>query len=322
MDLRNKKLEEAKEILTSLGMDAARTNDRSAWVLLALCAVTPDSVWGEARAPLLTTNEIMDFIRRCYGKDYKPNSRETIRRQTLHQFEQAGLILRNRDDRERPTNSQYNNYSLNQPVIDLLRRYPSDDWAELVKVCLGQLTKLIQQSKRNLKKSQIPITLPNGSVIKLSPGAHNQLHADIIHKFCPEFIGEGGRVLYIGDTASSRGNEGGKLMVLETEYLEQLGIPPMSHDKLPDIVVYDEKRNWLFLIEAVTTHGPVSELRWSHLQGMLSNCNAGPVYVSAFPDRKVFRKHVADIAWETEVWIADNPAHMIHFNGDRFLGPH
>ena len=322
MDLRNKKLEEAKEILTSLGMDAARTNDRSAWVLLALCAVTPDSVWGEARAPLLTTNEIMDFIRRCYGKDYKPNSRETIRRQTLHQFEQAGLILRNRDDGERPTNSQYNNYSLNQPVIDLLRRYPSDDWAELVKVCLGQLTKLIQQSKRNLKKSQIPITLPNGSVIELSPGAHNQLHADIIHKFCPEFIGEGGRVLYIGDTASSRGNEGGKLMVLETEYLEQLGIPPMSHDKLPDIVVYDEKRNWLFLIEAVTSHGPVSELRWSHLQGMLSNCNAGPVYVSAFPDRKEFRKHVADIAWETEVWIADNPAHMIHFNGDRFLGPH
>ncbi|NDV93101.1 restriction endonuclease [Alteromonas sp. 345S023] len=322
MDLRNKKLEEAKEILTSLGMDAARTNDRSAWVLLALCAVTPDSVWGEARAPLLTTNEIMDFIRRCYGKDYKPNSRETIRRQTLHQFEQAGLILRNRDDGERPTNSQYNNYSLNQPVIDLLRRYPSDDWAELVKVCLGQLTKLIQQSKRNLKKSQIPITLPNDSVIELSPGAHNQLHADIIHKFCPEFIGEGGRVLYIGDTASSRGNEGGKLMVLETEYLEQLGIPPMSHDKLPDIVVYDEKRNWLFLIEAVTSHGPVSELRWSHLQGMLSNCNAGPVYVSAFPDRKVFRKHVADIAWETEVWIADNPSHMIHFNGDRFLGPH
>lgn len=322
MDLRNKKLEEAKAILASLGMDAARTNDRSAWVFLSLCAITPDSSWSSARAPLLRTYEIMDFIRRCYGKDYKPNSRETIRRQTLHQFEQAGLIERNRDDPDRPTNSKDNNYSLNQPVVDLLRNYPSEDWDERVLLCQSLLPKLIQQSTRKLRKSKIPITLPDGREIELSPGAHNQLHADIIHKFCPEFIGEGGRVLYIGDTASSRGNEGGKLMVLETEYLEQLGIPPMSHDKLPDIVVYDEKRNWLFLIEAVTSHGPVSELRWSHLQDMLSNCNSGPVYVSAFPDRKEFRKHVADIAWETEVWIADNPAHMIHFNGDRFLGPH
>lgn len=322
MDLRNKKLEEAKKILASLGMDAARTNDRSAWVFLSLCDITPDSSWSGARAPMLRTYEIMDFIRRCYGKDYKPNSRETIRRQTLHQFEQAGLIERNRDNPRRATNSKDNNYSLNQPVVDLLRRYPSSDWAKLVQVCQSQLPKMIQQSTRRLKKSKIPITLPDGREIELSPGAHNQLHADIIHKFCPEFIGEGGRVLYIGDTASSRGNEGGKLMILETEYLEKLGIPPMSHDKLPDIVVYDEKRNWLFLIEAVTSHGPVSELRWSHLQDMLSNCNAGPVYVSAFPDRKEFRKHVADIAWESEVWIADNPAHMIHFNGDRFLGPH
>ncbi|MFS2517149.1 MULTISPECIES: BsuBI/PstI family type II restriction endonuclease [Parabacteroides] len=30
---------------------------------------------------------------------------------------------------------------------------------------------------------------------------------------------------------------------------------------------------------------------------------------------------MADIAWETEVWIAENPGHMIHFNGDRFIGP-
>ncbi|WP_283240947.1 BsuBI/PstI family type II restriction endonuclease, partial [Vibrio parahaemolyticus] len=97
---------------------------------------------------------------------------------------------------------------------------------------------------------------------------------------------------------------------------------PMSHDKLPDVVVYDEKRQWLFLIEAVTSHGPVSPKRWLELEKALNGCSVGRVYVTAFPHRVEFRKNAADIAWETEVWIADNPDHMIHFNGDRFLGPH
>ena len=135
------------------------------------------------------------------------------------------------------------------------------------------------------------------------------------------FIGKSGLVLYIGDTASSR-NEGGKLLVLEVTQLEALGVPPMSHDKLPDVVVYDEKREWLFLIEAVTSHGPVSPKRWIELEKALETCKVGRVYVSAFPDTTEFRRHAADIAWETEVWIAENPDHMIHFNGDRFLGPH
>ena len=128
-------------------------------------------------------------------------------------------------------------------------------------------------------------------------------------------------MLYIGDTASSR-NEGGKLLVLEAAQLEALGVPPMSHDKLPDVVVYDEKREWLFLIEAVTSHGPVSPKRWIELEQALKTCKVGRVYVTAFPNTAEFRRHAADIAWETEVWIAENPDHMIHFNGDRFLGPH
>jgi adenine-specific DNA-methyltransferase len=111
-------------------------------------------------------------------------------------------------------------------------------------------------------------------------------------------------------------------MILESEFLESIGVPSMSHDKLPDVVVFDEKRNWLFLIEAVTSHGPVSPKRWVELEEVLATCKVGRVYVTAFPNRAEFRKNAADIAWETEVWIADNPDHMIHFNGDRFLGPH
>jgi len=321
MDESEKKLDEAKEILRALGMPKQQSNNRSAWVFLALADVKPDDNWRDAKAPLLPTVDIMQFIRENYGQDYKPNSRETIRRQTLHQFEQARIVDRNSDDPSRPTNSALNNYSLNTPIINILREYPNGSWREKIDEYKKELHNLQALYRRTLNLQKIPIKLPNGMEIKLSPGKHNQLHAEIIHEFCPRFIGKGGVVLYIGDTASSR-EEGGKLMLLEGAMLEALGVPPMSHDKLPDVVVYDEIREWLFLIEAVTSHGPISPKRWIELEKSLEACKVGRVYVTAFPDTVEFRRHAADIAWETEVWIAENPDHMVHFNGDRFLGPH
>lgn len=315
------KLEQAKALLTALGLPKAQCNDRSGWVFLALANIKPADNWNNATAPLLPTVNIMQFIRNEYGMDYKPNTRETIRRQTLHQFEQARIVDRNRDNPIRPTNSKDNNYSLNRPILDVLAVYPNGDWEQKVQDYKDAVTELTTQYKRQLELQKIPITLPNGDTIKLSPGKHNQLHADIVHEFCSRFIGAGGHLLYIGDTASSR-NEGGKLMFLEEDYLESLGITPMSHDKLPDVVVYDKDREWLFLIEAVTSHGPISPKRWTELEEAFKTCTVGLVYVTAFPDQAKFRKNAADIAWQTEVWIADNPDHMIHFNGDRFLGPH
>lgn len=209
---------------------------------------------------------------------------------------------------------------MNQPILDIPAEYPNGNWEEGVQKYKGAAVELKAQYERRLERRKIPIHLPNADIVKLSPGRHNQLHADIVHEFCCRFIGGGGCLLYLGDTASSR-NEGGKLMILEADYLESLGVPRMSHDKLPDVVVYDENRQWLFLIEAVTSHGPVSPKRWVELEEAFKDCKVGLVYVTAFPDRSEFRKYAADIAWETEVWIAENPDHVIHFNGDRFLGP-
>lgn len=318
---KEQKLKEAQELLEALGMPKKQYNQRSGWVFLALANIRPQDEWKDAQAPMLPTVEIMQFIREHYVQDYKPNSRETIRRQTLHQFEQARIVDRNRDDPSRPTNSKDNNYSLNQPIIDVLREYPNGAWQQKIEEYKEDLHNLQELYQRKLDMEKIPVRLPGGQEIKLSPGKHNQLHADIVHEFCPRFIGKSGVVLYIGDTASSR-NEGGKLLVLEAAQLKALGVPPMSHDKLPDVVVYDEKREWLFLIEAVTSHGPVSPKRWIELEQALKTCKVGRVYVTAFPNTAEFRRHAADIAWETEVWIAENPDHMIHFNGDRFLGPH
>jgi adenine-specific DNA-methyltransferase len=315
------KLQQAKEILKALGLPPQQSNDRSGWVFLALANIKPQDSWSLASAPLLPTVGIMEFIRNEYDKDYKANSRETIRRQTLHQFDQASIVQRNRDNPNRATNSKDNNYSLNPSILEILHAYPDGNWESFVQKFLLQVPSLQAKYEKILDKAKIPLTLNDGSMIKLSPGPHNQLHADVIHQFCPRFIGEAGKVLYIGDTASSR-NEGGKFMFLDIPLLNSIGVPPMSHDKLPDVVVFDEKRKWLFLIEAVTSHGPVSPKRWLELEEALSTCTVGRVYVTAFPHRAEFRKNAADIAWETEVWIADNPDHMIHFNGDRFLGPH
>lgn len=316
-----KKLEEAEIILSGLKLPEAQQNDRSKRVFLALANVGPSDDWSKATAPLLTTAQIMKFIASAYNHSYATNTRESIRKETLHQFEQAGLVERNRDDPSRATNSSKNNYSLNNSIVAILKEFPAGKWKLNIKNHLAEVPSLLEQYSKKIDKNKIPVVLPNGKQITLSPGKHNQLHADIIHEFCPRFIGESGLVLYIGDTASSR-DEGGKFLHLENDYLLSLGVPPMSHDKLPDVVVYDTEKKWLFLIEAVTSRGPVSPKRWLELEDALKECKVGRVYVTAFPDAKEFRKHAADIAWESEVWIADNPDHMIHFNGDRFLGPH
>lgn len=317
---REEKLAQAKELLHAFGLPKQQYNDRSAWVFLALANIQPGDEWHNAQSPLLPTVGVMSFIREHYGKDYKPNSRETIRRQTLHQFEQARIVDRNADDPGRATNSKDNNYRLTQPVVNVLREYPQGEWRERIKHYKEELLNLQELYAKRLDLARIPVRLPDGQEIRLSPGAHNELHAAIVHEFCPRFA-PNGIVLYIGDTASSR-SEGGKLMILDAPRLNALGVPPMSHDKLPDVVVYDEKREWLFLIEAVTSHGPVSHKRWVELEQALKTCKVGRVYVSAFPSPNEFRRFAADIAWESEVWIADSPDHMIHFNGDRFLGPH
>jgi len=91
---------------------------------------------------------------------------------------------------------------------------------------------------------------------------------------------------------------------------------------MPDVVVDYRDRNWLVLIEAVTSHGPVDSKRHGELRRLFARSSAGLVYVTAFMDRGAMVKYLRDISWATEVWVAESPSHLIHFNGDRFLGPH
>lgn len=315
---KKRKLLQAQEILKALGLPKQQYNKRSAWVFLALAHIRPKDKWQDAKSPLLPTVDIMQFIRNQYDQDYKPNTRETIRRQTLHQFEQARIVDRNKDDPSRPTNSRHNNYSLNQPIIEILKKYPNGNWKQKIKEYKKDMPELQKLYQHLLNKEKISIKLLNGKKIKLSPGKHNQLHKDIIYEFCSRFIGNSGAILYISDTAKIR-NKGSKFLIFDKEKLRDIGILFELHGKFPDLVVYDEKRKRVFFIEAVTSHGPISPKRYIEMDKISQTCKLKKIYISAFPNILEFRKHIKNIAWETEVWIADQPDHIIHFNGDHFL---
>jgi len=309
-----KRIEEAKRLLQDIGLPKAQYNDRSALTLLALAGVGPRSPWAKASQKTLRTIDIMNFIAERYHKVYAPNSRETFRRQTLHQFVQAHVADHNPDDPERPTNSGANCYALSDAVIEVLASVGKQSYPNAVMKFLAEQGSLQESYRKRRNLHAVPLTLPSGKTFQLSPGVHNELQVAVIEKMGPHFIPDA-QVLYVGDTAS-------KYVVCENEILAGLSVPITSHDKLPDVVLYHEENSWLILVEAVTSHGPVSPKRFAEIEAMLVACDAERVYVSAFPNREEFRRHAADIAWETEVWIADAPGHMIHFNGPKFVGPY
>lgn len=310
----NGKLEDALIILKLLGMPRAQQNERSALTLLALIDLKPEGSWKNIRRPILGVTPIMKWIGDVYGKVYAPNTRETIRRQTLHQFVSGALCLYNPDKPERPVNSPHACYQISSEVFKVLTAYGTNNWEKLVSEWLKNRATLISQYKMARKMEMIPLALDKGVEIKLSPGAHSQLIHDIVVEFGPRFA-PGSRVLYLGDT-------GAKEQYFLKEEFEELGVTIDRKGKLPDVVLYWEDRDWLLLIESVTSHGPVDGKRHSELSALFKGVKAGLVYVTAFPDRRTMGKYLRDICWETEVWVAEAPTHMIHFNGDKFLGPH
>lgn len=313
-DAAYEQVEDARRALETLGMDAERSNERSALVLLALLRLTPVESWAEAANPMLGTRAIMDFIREEYGKDYAPNTRETVRRFTLHQFVEAQLVVQNPDEPRRPVNSPKWNYQVTAEALDVLRAYGTDDWQPATDGYLADLPGLKARYAAAREMYRISLTLPDGSSFTLTPGGQNVLLKAIVEDFCPRFT-PGGQVLYVGDA-------GDKWALFERETLCSLNVEVAEQGKMPDLVVYLPGRNWLVLLEAASSHGPVDSKRKAELADLFANSTAGLVYVSCFPERAEFRKYVDKIAWESEVWCADHPTHMIHYNGERFLGPY
>lgn len=307
------KIQEAQDVLKTLAVPKAQQNEMAALTLLALAQLAEETPWWQAQPVSLRIHDILGAIKTRYGRDYAENTRETIRRQVLHQFEQAGLVERNPDDPSLRTNSPRTHYALSLATTAALRTYGSAAWSEAASRFLEEQRSLIEIYRKEREQLRIPLRLADGAEYRLSPGPHNRLQVAIIEEYGPRFA-PGARVLYVGDAAH-------KTLHLDEQAFADIGIPLTSHDKLPDVVLLDEERNWLYMIEAVATHGPISAKRRLELEQMAADCRSSLIFVTAFPDFSAFKEFVTDIAWESEVWIADNPSHLIHFNGDRFQGP-
>ncbi|NOQ25628.1 MAG: restriction endonuclease [Bacteroidales bacterium] len=308
------KIQEAQVILKELGLPDAQQNEISGYTLLALCNITEKDKWNKASKKSHGVSKgIMSFIFKNYNKEYAPNTRETVRRQVLHQFVQAGIADYNPDIPDLPVNSPRAHYAISEIALETIHTYKTKAWKKAVENFKSQIGELKEKYSKDRQMSRVPLKLADGKVLLLSPGKHNEVQAAIVEEFASRFA-QGSILLYVGDTEN-------KDLHVEKEKLESIGIPITEHSKLPDVVIYDESKDWLYLIEAVTSHGPMSPKRIFELEDFLKDCKAGKIYVSAFPDFAEFKKHTNDIAWDTEVWIMDFPEHMIHFNGDRFLGP-
>lgn len=308
------KIEQAQEILDALGLPKAQQNDRSALTLLALLDLSPAKLWADSTAPLCGITPIMDWFAEHYGKRYAPNTRETVRRQTIHQFMEAGIIVANPDDPARPVNSGKNVYQIESEALELIRTFGSPEWDKNLRTWLTSVETLKTRYAKERSMTRIPLTLSTGEKIDLSPGGQNVLVKQIIDEFCPRFT-PGGNPIYIGDTDT-------KWAYFDEAGLAALGVKVDSHGKMPDVVIHHVSKNWLVLIEAVTSHGPIDGKRRDELKRLFKNCSAGLVFVTTFLDRAAMVRYLGDISWETEVWIADAPSHLIHFNGERFLGPY
>jgi adenine-specific DNA-methyltransferase len=308
-----KRIDDALAILKALGVPRAQENDRSALTLLALVEIKPSTPWAKASSPLMGITPIMEFTMQHYGINYAPNTRETFRRQTMHQFVEAGIALYNPDKPDRPVNSPNAVYQIAPLLLDVLRGYGTKKWDRLLRDWLESIGTLKIRYARARQMPKIPLKLPTGEQIELSPGGQNVLVEQIIHEFCPRFT-PGGAPIYVGDTEE-------KYAYFNEPALDAIGVKVDSHGKMPDVIIHHVDENWLVLIEAVTSHGPVDGKRRDELRRLFATSTAPLVFVTAFMDRTSMVRFLNEISWETEVWVANAPSHMIHFNGERFLGP-
>jgi BsuBI/PstI restriction endonuclease domain/BsuBI/PstI restriction endonuclease HTH domain len=307
-------INEALEILESVGIPMDKTEralERMAVCFLAVAGVTKD--WSKAKENTnLKSRAIITYVNANFEEKISSGSYDDIRRKDLKLLVLADIVENSGVNKGSATNDPTRGYALRADFKKLVVTFNTENWKKSLKAFNKNKPSLadIIARKRNIEK--IPVKLPNGKPLELSLGEHNVLQKEIIEQFLPRF-GSDCVVLYIGDTSN-------KSLHIETEELKKLNFFELSHDELPDIIAYSKKNNWLYLIEAVHSSGPMSETRVLELKKMLKKCKAELIFVTSFLKRTDFRKWMLDVAWETEVWIADNPDHLVHFNGHKFLG--
>ena len=302
------KISETREFLKNIGMPKQQQADICCYVILAMAGIKPEMPWNEATNEWIRIHDIIQFANTYYGTSYAENSRETFRKQALHRFRTAALV----EDNGKATNIPNYRYRLTDETLQLIRNLDTNEWNKHLKLFLTYHEKLVDIYASKKKMTMMPVKI-NGDDFSFSAGKHNELQKAIIEDFAPRFA-PNAECLYVGDTIE-------KDLVKNVEKLLELGFEITLHDKMPDVVLYREDKNWIYFVESVTSVGPMDPKRILEIEELTKNVSAGKIYVTAFLDFKTYKKFAEELAWETEVWIAEMPEHMIHLNGDRFMGP-
>ena len=314
-----KRINETLLILEQLGIDikskTPRLKEKTALGFLSLGDMKNGSKWGQLKditETQRTTREIITQQNKEYGESRSSGSYDDVRREDLKDMVLANIILNTKPKAAK--NDPTRKYGISEEYAKVIRVFGTKEWNSKLAKIVKKNGKFVDRTTVKREFDKVPIKISADVDLELSTGKHNELQKSIIEEFLPRFC-PNSQVLYLGDSQK-------KDLINEKKKLKSLGFFELKHGMLPDIVVYREEKNWIYLIEAVHTANPITKNRKVELEDLTSSCKADIIYVSTFSDRSKFRTWVADLAWETEVWIADEPDHLIHFNGHKFLGPY
>lgn len=300
------KVNKIKELLEKLDLPKKQQADICALTILSMASLRKRTKWVEATNEWLRIHDIIAFANKNYNVNYAENSRETFRKQALHHFRAAAIV----EDNAMATNSPNYRWRLTDEFLEVLRNINISDEPLVEFKRNHKNLKDIYASKKEMIKMPVRI---NGMDFTFRKGEHNQLQKAIIEEFAPRFA-PNAECLYVGDTIQ-------KDLVKCDERLKELGFEMTVHDKMPDVILYRSDKDWLYFIEAVTSVGPIDPKRMREILNMTEGVSSGKIFITAFLDFKTYKKFSEQLAWETEIWLAESPDHLIHLNGDRFLGP-
>ena len=303
-------LDEVRVLLEQLGLDRKLITEQSAICVLALADGTERDGLLQGKKHLrdgARIHDIIEFARQECGKDVAENTRESYRKLSLKPLCDEGLVIRH----QLSTNDPKTFYRLHPEMLRLLtcpapleRRWLACELA--AQQSQGQGWR--QQSHR----TEVPVEVGQAQPFFLSPGAHSRLTAAVVEVYGPTFL-KRPRVVYMGDTRHKDGYQNRDLM-------RELNLPLQVTANLPDVILLCEANRVLVVIEVVASSGPVSAARLAQLQSLVQQSvllGYRVRYVTAFPSRRIFRRFVEEIAWGTDVWIADEPEQVVCFGADQ-----
>lgn len=304
-----RQLDAIKEILLAAHFPKQFATDQTAICLLALTDRTRRK--GKGLLPGKTClregariRNILDFARSELKKPVAENTRESYRKQSLKPLYEAGII----ELHQTSINDPNTFYTINDDFALILESSGKPVQSRLTEHWNATHQEKLSTIKARASETDIAIEIGSLS-ISLSPGTHSRLTKEVCEVFAPAYI-PGFEPVYISDTRN-------KMLYVNSGLTEVLNISLDEHDKLPDVILYRRSMNIVYVIEVVTSVGPVSQSRKQELSNLLMKKSAltfGLVYVTAFPDRRTLRKFIADIAWETKAWIAEEHFGIINFD--------